>query len=172
MACWTTSCCCAALQEVSELLIFQAVAEWCQLGAEQAPCSPHMQPGSASSPTGLVPKSSVCSSAEANRLQRNCGNAQSELGVERPPSQVLGALQLVRFALMTDAERQVGCFRVHGLVHHAGDAATKASATSCFTGRVAWPLLHTLGPSELILCTLAPSPSSIASPYPCSDDSV
>eukprot|EP00775_Hariotina_reticulata_P005568 gene5568-5805_t len=56
------------LLEISELLIYQAVAAWCQLGSEAA--------------------------------------AVSVLEVKRPESQVLGALQLVRFAFMTDAERQ------------------------------------------------------------------
>lgn len=102
-----------ALQDVPELSIFKAVAAWCQLGSAVPRtqlsscliCS--LQADASNSHCQQAYRSTdTCHQLQQQSLDRQSPAVLGDLA--RASSDVADLLQLVRFAFMTDADRQVG----------------------------------------------------------------
>lgn len=98
------------VQDVSELAVFNAVAAWCTAGSAMPAA------GNPTFSSGQQQDLQLSQSAQQPQQQIGPPQEQQQLAVThgatdaaccRGDDEVLEVLQLVRFALMTDAERQV-----------------------------------------------------------------
>jgi hypothetical protein len=102
-------------QDVSELDVFSAVAAWCTAGSacpaagNPAVSSPQQQqdPLQAQQPLQSAQQQQQVGSAQ-DQQQQAAPHGLMSAACCRGDEEVLEVLQLVRFALMTEAERQVG----------------------------------------------------------------
>jgi hypothetical protein len=102
--------CCAALQDVSELAVFQAVAAWCQYGSQQTVDAQQQQqaPAQAQDHTPhpqQLGEQQQCTGGELCVCDVTQPAAAASLA--RAAADVQELLQLVRFAFMPEADRQV-----------------------------------------------------------------
>jgi hypothetical protein len=100
------------VQDVSELAVFNAVAAWCMAGtALPAAVNPVVSSGKQQQDPQQVVQSQQQQQqigAPQEQQQSAAAHAAVDAACCRAEEEVLEVLQLVRFALMTDAERQVG----------------------------------------------------------------
>lgn len=121
-------CCCCwvrCVQGVPELRVFQAVAAWCEYGSrrpedqqqqqealqqvQQQPSlpSPQQQEQQHAPAAAALPPDPAAQPCAAGKQQAQPPHAAGTFDVGRTPAEVHEALQLVRFAFMSDAEQQV-----------------------------------------------------------------
>lgn len=110
------------MQDVPELAVFQAVAAWCQAGRLSAVPGDAVSTGQQQPEQALLPTGTQDAPAQApnehwsepdgqqqqqQQLWGQQGPGHAAGCSSRSPDEVLEVLQLVRFALMSDDERQV-----------------------------------------------------------------